>query len=387
MSPAGRTRAATGPLVTERLTQLIAHDASAASTAAEVVGLAVDTLARSVLPDGRVCFTLQRTPAGDGAGTRPEGVSVRYAAIVALGADLLGEQDQRRALAGHTAHELCLRAVTDLGAQPELGDLAMTSWAASELAVPGAAALADRVLPTLRAAAAPPTVAAAWALTALVVAGRAEQGRELAGALCAASGLAGLFPHSLHPERTPRLRRHVGCFADQVYPVQALARYAAATGDGNALATAQRCADLVCALQGPQGQWWWHYDARTGQVVEGYPVYAVHQAGMAPMALLDLQDAGGRADLGAIALGLRWLQDPLEAAAPLVDPDERVVWRKVARREPVRKAVRGLRTAAGAVSPRLRLGLLDRACPPGPLDRESRPYEAGWALYAWLRST
>ena len=61
---------------------------------------------------------------------------------------------------------------------------------------------------------------------------------------------------------------------------------------------------VICELQGPDGQWWWHYDTRTGKVVEGYPVYSVHQDSMAPMALLDLEDAGGPQHSEAITRGL-----------------------------------------------------------------------------------
>ena len=89
------------------------------------------------------------------------------------------------------------------------------------------------------------------------------------------------------------LRGRIGSFADQVYPIQALARYHLAVHDDRALEIANSCAAQICRLQGDGGQWWWHYDARNGSVIEGYPVYSVHQDAMAPMALLDLFDAGG----------------------------------------------------------------------------------------------
>lgn len=379
------TRAEVQPASRTRLSALAQHDLGAAALATKVVGLAQETVGRSVLGDGRTCFTLRRPRSGGAAVA--EGVSSRYASIVSLGVGLLSAAEQRRVLGGCTARDLYLAAIADLGPRPELGDLAMAAWAVLEAGGPEGTALVDRLLPTLVANPLPHTVASAWTLTALTAAGRTAQATDVARALVAAAGPSGLFPHWLRPGQAPRLRRHVGCFADQVYPIQALARHAHQSGDEVALAAAQRCADTICTLQGRDGQWWWHYDVRAGTVVEGYPVYAVHQAGMAPMALLDLQDAGGRADLDAIARGLHWLGTPTEAAAALVDEQERLVWRKVGRREPVRRAVRAVRSATTAVSPHWRLGLLDRAFPPGPVDHESRPYEAGWALYAWLRSS
>ena len=79
------------------------------------------------------------------------------------------------------------------------------------------------------------------------------------------------------------------CFADFVYPIQALSHYHMALGCPEAMDAATRCADRMCKLQGPAGQWWWHFDVRTGQGVERYPVYAVHQEAMAPMALRALR--------------------------------------------------------------------------------------------------
>jgi hypothetical protein len=103
---------------------------------------------------------------------------------------------------------------------------------------------------------------------------------------------------------------------------------------------------------------------------------------MAPMALFDLFECGGDDHRAAIALGLGWVEHHPETAAPLVDEDRGVIWRKVGRREP-RKAVRKVRSVLTAVRPGLRLAPLDRLFPPGPVDHECRPYELGWLLYVW----
>lgn len=136
-------------------------------------------------------------------------------------------------------------------------------------------------------------------------------------------------------------------------------------------------------MQGPEGQWWWHYDTRDGSVVEGYPVYSVHQHAMGPMALLDLREAGGADHLGAVAKGLRWLDRHPEVDAPLVSEQQGVIWRKVGRSEP-RKAVRMISAVTTALKPGLHLPGLDAIFPPDRVDRECRPYELGWLLYAWL---
>lgn len=199
----------------------------------------------------------------------------------------------------------------------------------------------------------------------------------------AAQGASGLFPHMLPASAAGRLRAHVGSFADQVYSTLGLARYSVATGDAAALDAADACGARICALQGPEGQWWWHYDARHGTVVEGYPVYSVHQHGMGPMALLDLREAGGRDHLESVIRGLEWIDRHPEVSGSMVDENENVIWRKAGRRE-LKKVARGISAATTAIYPGFTLPGLDTIFPPTRLDYECRPYELGWLLYAWL---
>jgi len=91
---------------------------------------------------------------------------------------------------------------------------------------------------------------------------------------------------------------------------------------------------------------------------------------------------GGPRHDEAIARGLHWLVDPPETSEKLIDDDEGIIWRKVARREPV-KLARGLQAAASRLHPRLRAPGLDVLLPPGVIDYESRPYHMAWILYAW----
>ena len=295
------------------------------------------------------------------------------------------------------------------GAGTDPGALALALWAAAELPageVAGSLATSRhaalrQMLTTLDSNVPVPTVDLAWSLTALLAAARQAQawsawgGEEAFPAesvraaqtdvvhrLLTVQGVRGLFPHFVPADSINRMRSHVGCFADQVYPIQALARYSAASGDRRALDAAALCAERIVQLQGGGGQWWWHYDSRTGDVVEGYPVYSVHQHAMAPMALFDLREAGGPDLRQGIVSGLRWLLDPPEMPARLVDEQLDVVWRKIGRREPS-KLVRRVRSVTTAIRPGFRLSSLDGLFPPSVVDKECRPYELGWLLYAW----
>lgn len=319
---------------------------------------------------------------------RRRGSSFRYGAIVVLGARHLGLDAQRSIFAGESAAQFCDRLLSRLAGIGNLGDVALATWAAAELARPSLPEVLKQLRERWAASSKTPTVEAAWVLSALASASRhcdtkaeATLVRErLVGAF---SYRSGIFPHFLQLAHAPWPRAHVACFADQVYPIQALACFHRAFGDQEALRSATRCAEQICGLQGKDGQWWWHYDARTGTVVEGYPVYSVHQDAMAPMALFDLLAAGGGDFTTEIRRGVSWLFRPPECDVPLVDERESLIWRKVARSDPG-KAVRKLRAGLTFVSPRLRASWLDWVFPARSIDHECRPYHLGWLLHAWL---
>jgi hypothetical protein len=351
-----------------------------------IVDVAISGLPQMFLPDKRTFAFRRDRVAGDA--TALNGTSTRYGAIVLLGARFLSEEMQRRVLCGETCREFARRLISKLSIESNIGDIALLAWAASELSL-GERMRAYELLTQRNAAVCPCfVVEAAWVLSALAAAGEqidvSAQARAAADRLISAFSMnAGVFPHWTHPTQAPWARRHVSCFADQVYPIQALARFSAAQRDSAALSTAARCAEQICRVQGPDGQWWWHYDARNGNVVEGYPVYTVHQDSMAPMALLDLHDAGGPDFAPAIRRGLGWMESAAEVNRTLIDDDLALIWRKVARRGPS-KFVRSVRAVLSRIHPGLRAGVLDRAFPPRAIDYEDRPYHLGWILFTWL---
>lgn len=316
-----------------------------------------------------------------------EGDSLRYTAIVALGLAFLPLDEQFSALAGMSASELGRVCASRARTSSDPGAIALAAWAAAEASEFYAQALFDRLADHLTSEDAVETVTCAWALTAAIAAARLGDTRNIKSLatdlLLKGQSRHGLFPHILSSGKAGYVRAHIGCFADQVYPIQALSRLHATCATPGALAAAQAVATRICALQGSAGQWWWHYDTRDGSVVEGYPVYSVHQHGMAPMVLLDLKEAGGKDHLSSIRKGLEWLFQRPELPTRLIENDKGVIWRKVARREPG-KMVRWLSAMTTAASPGLRLPGLDLLFPPRLIDHECRPYELGWLLYAWL---
>jgi hypothetical protein len=320
---------------------------------------------------------------GGGAAPRLAGESVRYGAMVALGAHWLEESGQREIFGGETATEFMSRGLAKSHEIQNLGDLAAVAWAASTVGCDGTEPVLKRLSEMVERRVSIDTVELAWSLSALV-AGRLEpEANRLSDRLRSVfSRESGIFPHVVGPG-AGFLRRHVACFADQVYPIQALARYHAAFGDQDSLSTAARCAEQICDAQGPDGQWWWHYDARNGSVIEGYPVYTVHQDAMGPMALFDLQEAGGPDFSDAIRRGLGWMAVASEVGHTLIDDELPLIWRKVGRAEPA-KLLRKVRAGTSRIHERLRVRPLDALFPATRIDYECRPYHLGWILDTWL---
>lgn len=325
-----------------------------------------------------------------GSVLRLEGENVRYSGMAALGLSRLTVADQKMVLAGSTVADLVAETAKRANGHQDPGAIAMACWASAEVSSTFEAGLFDQLGARIDTGEPLPTVDAAWILTAAIAArnlGDTARLRErVADLLAEHQGGGGLYPHVLPGRAAGKFRGHIGSFADQVYPLQAFARLAGAIGDAGALESANRTAETLCRLQGSAGQWWWHYDSRTGGIVERFPVYSVHQHAMAPMVLFELREAGGR-DFGAeIALGLDWLHTHPEVMDELVSPTHGVIWRKVGRREPP-KAARSVSAVTTSLRPGLHVPGLDLAFPATKIDYECRPYELGWLLYAWLSAS
>jgi hypothetical protein len=130
--------------------------------------------------------------------------------------------------------------------------------------------------------------------------------------------------------RHPVLQR-LTSFASQVYPVLGLCELALATETEPPPEVVGVC-DFLVASQGELGQWWWFYSARTPRVIEGFPVYSVHQDAMAFMALLPAT----RLALGdyrePLITGLRWIGGQNELGRSLVDRRSGLICRAIQRR-------------------------------------------------------
>jgi hypothetical protein len=176
-------------------------------------------------------------------------------------------------------------------------------------------------------------------------------------------------------------------FAAQVYPLHGLAAYHLATSASppDALASV---ATRVVEAQGPLGQWWWIYSSRSRKVLEGYPVYSVHQDGMAFLGLMELEKLGVGSFAEPLCLGLDWLDGANELGVSLVDTDPPLINRCIQRTGSHADRAYGIsrgnvaRVIARSIAPE---AIDDRdEAEPEELEvlRECRSYHLGWLLYA-----
>jgi hypothetical protein len=321
---------------------------------------------------------------------RPQGYSIRYAAISQIGISRWLQHHQADPAPLPDLHRKVATRIATIG---NLGDAALWVWAACESGHDSTGPFIGHLV-RLWESQAPGCNATefAWVLMACVLVHERcpEHRAQIEGLLREAeaqlrrlfSPRSGLFGRHARAGWLERLAGRIACFADQVYPIAAYARYGAVFDDPQALQMAGRAVETLCRLQGLRGQWWWHYDTETGQVCEEYPVFSVHQQAMAPMAILAYDQATGQDHREAIDAGLGWIAGNNELEEDLVHPEIGVIWRDIERREPL-KASRIVRAVSCAAGLRSLHHWTDKCCIGFRVNRECRPYELGWTLYAW----
>lgn len=191
-------------------------------------------------------------------------------------------------------------------------------------------------------------------------------------------GDSGFFGH-MHTKSSLAglLRGRIGSFADQVYPIYAIAKFAKAFHVEGSLGRALDCANAICKAQGELGQWWWLYDMRSGRVSSRYPVYAVHQHGMAPMALFAIEEASGESFSSFVYRGLGWISNN-ELGVDMRDSGQNLIWRCILSENSQNKYWE-------IASNLVRSKNHDAAARSLKVLYEQRPYEYGWLLYAFAR--
>ena len=179
------------------------------------------------------------------------------------------------------------------------------------------------------------------------------------------------------------LRRRFGSFATQTYLTLACYAYGEHANDHRAIEIANACTGKLIAQQGPNGEWPWFFDAASGQVVDFYEVYSVHQCGMAPAFLERAELHGVSEARNAIVKGFNWVLGQNQLGVVMLVPDLHMTIRSQVRKGEMRtKKWRVLRALRNSILGR-ESGLIDPANL--ELRRECRSYELGWILWSFAQ--
>jgi hypothetical protein len=188
----------------------------------------------------------------------------------------------------------------------------------------------------------------------------------------------GIFGHATFPGFLPQtLCNRFGTFADQIYAIYALTTFAQAFQIEEPLASALSCGNAIRALQGEMGQWWFRYDKRACCVVNRYPVFSLHQDGIAPVGLLALGEATGQSFHASIYKGLSWTAGANELGCDLRNLDRGLIWDAIGRRNQIANYWEAALSLFNRSRASQTKGLRVRY--------EARPDHFGWLLYAFGR--
>ena len=331
------------------------------------------------------CYSLNKTESG----MVPERLSERYTMMTLMGLHRLEETGGASPIEIKPVLQALLR---NLDWVKDIGDLGVLLWMCALLAPERLAELESRIaletaLVRYPGAKRGGTMELAWFLTglsnwALACPEKLPRLRDLAfqtfAMLKKNRGEQGFFGHLARSASVSgMIRSRIGSFADQVYPIYAMTRFSQAYQEESALQMALQCGRGLCEAQGSLGQWWWHYDSLSGRVLEGYPVFSVHQHAMGPMTLFALGEAAECDFTPWIYRGLKWINATNEIGFDMEDDAAHVIWRcqyrPTSQMKTYLKAAFSLGDSATPYQAKKDLKVLF----------ECRPYELGWLLYAF----
>ena len=177
------------------------------------------------------------------------------------------------------------------------------------------------------------------------------------------------------------LRRRFASFATQIYLSIACYYYGEFAGESSALTMASACALKLIALQGPQGEWPWFFDAVGGRVLDFYEVYSVHQYGMAPALLEWAERYQVRGARNALIKGFGWVFGDNQLRRSMLVPELSLSIRSQVRKQEVTTKVPRMLRAVKNAGLGHSSGLIDSSGV--GLRLECRSYELGWILWSF----
>lgn len=352
-------------------------------------------------------FSFKAKPTA-GGGYVKSGVSPRYSLIAWIG---MFADSAERAKRSHWWPVSEARLESDLSTNPgrfTVGELGLVLWLADVAGVAGAEGGGPRWMRLAKESAAQrlqaerqklDTLELGWVLSGASRIGAADlEVQALEAVLESYNPETRLFAFSRYQNGSSlfrsRYRNFLGSFASQVYSLVGLSDHVlrgSGRGDGRIREVITAASTTLASLQGKAGEWWWVYDVRSGEVVQDYPVYSIHQDGMGPMALLAAMGATGNTGLvGSVERSLTLLRDYRDSRGGGF-LENGWIWRAANRDVPGPDPA----DLPFGITPDEMRVIVERGRPgwlrfakrvsadtPTVMLREARPYCPGWILYA-----
>lgn len=306
---------------------------------------------------------------GEPTGSDPS--SIRASAVVLIG---LSRAEEFSVEHGFSLGSLRTGLLNSIGlAGVSIGELGLTLWAE---AVSDGSATAEihaeiqRRLPLdpVRL----PLEDLAWLVSGLAEAGPDPQLLlEMRLGLEARAERSGLFTDAHR-----RIGGGLGTIGSQFHALVALRKASASDGSSATGEISSRASQRLIALQRADGGWPGVVDPKKGEAAEVYPIFAVNQLALAPLAFRHLPDA----DRGPVDIGISWARGGNVLGFDLVHPREARIDHGIVPRRHVGSLLRGVGKATRLIRGEPR----DLDPEDLILDPHVSAEDLGWLLEAWV---
>ncbi len=185
---------------------------------------------------------------------------------------------------------------------------------------------------------------------------------------------------TLLPKHELSLRGNFVSFGGITYFLMALTHYARTFNDNSIKTLFDESVKRVLLLQGKNGEWPWFIDSSTGNVMDWYQTYSVHQDSMAMLFLLPAFDSGVEGTEDAICKSYKWLFGNNQLQKAIMNQDPFFIYRSIKQNQFAERPMRIIKSVTNKIM-RRNANLKD----PQSLviNKECRSYHIGWIIYAW----
>ncbi len=185
---------------------------------------------------------------------------------------------------------------------------------------------------------------------------------------------------TLLPKHKHNLRGTFVSFGGITYFLMALDHYARSFGDNSIKTLFEDAVRRVLLLQGINGEWPWFIDSSTGNVMDWYQVYSVHQDSMAMLFLLPAFDSGVEGTKDTICKSYKWLFGNNQLQNTLIQQAPFFIYRSIKQKQFAERPMRIIKSVTNKIM-RKNASLINPRYL--EINKECRSYHLGWLIYAW----